>query len=86
MLVREKMDTGVFAMVEIGSFLPKDHFLRKIDAAVDFSRLYDMVAPLYCEDNGRPDIALRRRRYLRCSHGFWTKRQRPHIFLPRLYL
>ena len=30
--------------------------LRKIDAAVDFTRLYEMVEPLYCEDNGRPSI------------------------------
>ena len=30
--------------------------LRKIDTAVDFTRLYEMVEPLYCEDNGRPSI------------------------------
>ena len=30
--------------------------LRKIDAAVDFTQLYEMVEPLYCVDNGRPSI------------------------------
>ena len=30
--------------------------LRRIDAAVDFNRLYEMVEPLYCEDNRRPNI------------------------------
>lgn len=33
---------------------PKDHLLRKIDAAVDCTRIYDLVADMYCEVNGRP--------------------------------
>ena len=33
---------------------PKDHLLRKIDAAVDFTHIYELVEDLYCEDNGRP--------------------------------
>ena len=36
--------------------VPKDHFLRKVDRAVDFSFIYDLCAPLYCADNGRPAI------------------------------
>ena len=56
MLVRGKMDRGVFEMVEIGSLVPQDHLLRKIDAAVDFNHLYDIVEPLYCENEGRPSI------------------------------
>ena len=34
--------------------VPKDHLLRKIDAAVDFTYIYSLVEDLYCEDNGRP--------------------------------
>ena len=34
--------------------VPEDHFLRKVDRAVDFSFIYDLCAPLYCADNGRP--------------------------------
>lgn len=34
--------------------VPKDHLLRKIDAAVDFTHIYDLVEALYCENNGRP--------------------------------
>ena len=30
--------------------------MRKIDEAVDFNRLYEMVEPLYSEDNGRPSV------------------------------
>ena len=34
----------------IDQLVPKEHLLRKIDAAVDFTQLYEMVEPLYCED------------------------------------
>ena len=34
--------------------VPENHFLRKVDRAVDFSFIYDLCAPLYCADNGRP--------------------------------
>ena len=34
--------------------VPKDHLLRKIDAAVNFTHIYELVEDLYCEDNGRP--------------------------------
>ena len=56
MLVKEKMDRGIFEMVEIVGLVPQNHLLRKIDAAVDFNRLYEMVEPLYSEDNGRPSV------------------------------
>ena len=36
--------------------VPKEHLLRKIDAAVNFQRLYEIVGDLYCKDNGRPSI------------------------------
>ena len=55
MLERGKMDRGVLEIVDTESLVPKDHLLRKIDAAVDFNRLYEMVEPLYSEDNGRPE-------------------------------
>ena len=56
MLERGKMDRDVVEIVGIDSLVPKDHLLRKIDQAVDFNRLYEMVEPLYCADNGRPSI------------------------------
>lgn len=31
--------------------VPKDHLLRKIDAAIDFTHIYKIVRDLYCEDN-----------------------------------
>ena len=56
MLERGKMERGVFEIVDTESLVPQEHLLRKIDAAVDFTRIYDMVEPLYCLDNGRPSI------------------------------
>ena len=56
MLERGKMDRNVIEMVEIDGLVPEGHLLRKIDKAVDFNRLYEMVEPLYCEDNGRPSV------------------------------
>ncbi len=56
MLERGKLDRGVVEIVGTESLVPKEHLLRKIDATVDFNRIYEMVEPLYSEDNGRPSI------------------------------
>jgi transposase len=42
--------------VSIDALVPKDHLLRKIERAVDFSFIREKVACLYCPDNGRPAI------------------------------
>jgi Transposase and inactivated derivatives len=56
MLNRGKMDRGIVEMVDTESLVPKNHLLRKVDAAIDWNRLYEMVEMLYCEDNGRPSV------------------------------
>ena len=56
MLERGKKDREQVEFVVIDELVPREHLLRKIDAAVDFERLYEMVEPLYSEDNGRPSI------------------------------
>lgn len=43
-------------MVTIEELVPKDHLLRKVDAVIDFSFIHDLVAELYCSDNGRPPL------------------------------
>lgn len=50
------MERGIFEIVDTESLVPANHLLRKIDAAVDFNEIYDMVEPLYCTDNGRPSV------------------------------
>ena len=56
MLERGKMERGVFEIIDTESLMPQEHLLRKIDAAVDFDKIYDMVEPMYCQDTGRPGV------------------------------
>lgn len=56
MLKREKQERGIVEFVDTESLVPEDHLLRKMDRAVDFGKLYEIVEPLYSEDGGRPSI------------------------------
>ena len=56
MLERGKDERGVIEMVDAESLVPAEHVLRQVDAAVDFERLYEIVEPLYSEDEGRRSI------------------------------
>jgi len=51
---REKQQKLDIVILE--QLVPKDHLLRRIDEAVDFSFIHELCAPLYCVDNGRPAI------------------------------
>ena len=39
------MERGVFEIVDTESLVPANHLLRKIDAAVDFGKIYAEVPP-----------------------------------------
>lgn len=54
MLTKEREQRQAVEMLCTDMLVPRDHLLRKIDAAVDFTHIYDLVSGLYCEDNGRP--------------------------------
>ena len=56
MLKKDRKERDQLEFVSIEALVPKDHLLRKIDAAVDFNKIYDFVEDLYCPDNGRPSI------------------------------
>jgi len=56
MLKRQTAQQTELEMVTIESLVPSDHLLRKIDKVMDFSFIFDRVAGLYCEDNGRPPL------------------------------
>ena len=51
---RETEQRQAIEMLCTDMLVPKGHLLRKIDAAVDFTHIYELVEDLYCEDNGRP--------------------------------
>ena len=56
MLETGQMNRNSVEMVNIDMLVPKDHLLRKIDAAIDFTKIYEFVKDLYSEDIGRPSI------------------------------
>lgn len=43
-------------MLSLEQLVPKEHLVRKIDAAIDFKFIYELVEDLYSEDKGRPSI------------------------------
>lgn len=45
-----------FEITSIDQLVPKDHLVRKIDACIDFSFIYDLVKDLYSTETGRPSI------------------------------
>ena len=56
MLKKYHNQRNVIEFVSLDAMVPEDHLLRKIDATINFDRIYDFVKDLYCEDNGRPSV------------------------------
>lgn len=56
MLKKESVNRKNVEIFCVDAFVPEDHILRKIERALDFSKIYDIVGELYCTDNGRPSI------------------------------
>lgn len=56
MITKKNNTTDQIQMVSIEQLVPQDHLLRKVDAAIDFNFIYDLVEEKYCSDNGRPSI------------------------------
>ena len=43
-------------IISLDELVPAEHIVRKIEAAIDWSFIYGMVAESYCEHNGRPSL------------------------------
>ena len=56
MLSENRAERNQMEFFCIDSFVPEDHLLRKIDDAVDFGKIYEIVGDLYCRNNGRPSV------------------------------
>ena len=56
MLKRQRDNRGEIKILDIEALIPNRHVLRKIDKVVDWSKVYELTGPYYCEDNGRPSI------------------------------
>ena len=49
-------DPKAETVISLDSFVPKDHFLRKVDRALDLSFVGELTAPCYADGLGRPSI------------------------------
>ena len=58
MLNKNEENRKALEIVNLDDLVPTEHLLRKIDAVVNFDRIYELVEDLYCPDNGRPSIDL----------------------------
>lgn len=56
MFKKADLKRDVVEVVNTDTLVPKDHLLRCIDQAIDFTCVYDFVEGLYCPDNGRPGV------------------------------
>ena len=56
MLTSENKKRNQIQMFCIDDLVPRDHMLRKIENAIDWSFIYDLVKDRYSEDKGRPSI------------------------------
>ena len=56
MLEKIKQNNQNYEIISIKELVPKDHLLKKIEKAIDFSELYAFVEDKYSKDLGRPSI------------------------------
>ena len=53
---RQSSQRELFSTIDLESFIPRDHLLRKVDRIVDLDFLYGLTEALYSSDQGRPSI------------------------------
>jgi transposase len=53
---RERNQEQMMLLPPLESFIPPDHYLRKLNRVLDLSFVHEAVEDLYCQDNGRPSI------------------------------
>jgi transposase len=51
---REKVEMMLLPPLE--TFIPEDHYLRRLDRVLDLSFVHEAVREHYCQNNGRPSI------------------------------
>lgn len=56
MLGRNRSEPTLFQYVNVEELVPKNHFLRKVDAVLDLSFVREAVAECYSASRGRPSV------------------------------
>lgn len=81
MIARNKQQRIQIKMLCTKDCVPQEHLLRKIDAAVDFNKIYNFVEDLYCTDNGRRSV----NEYgISLVLGIWIKQDNSSLFSHKL--
>jgi transposase len=53
---KTKESRGQVSIISLEDLVPKDHLVRQLDAALDFSFVYEALSECYSPDFGRPSI------------------------------
>ncbi|AOM10383.1 hypothetical protein BTI247_45440 [Bacillus thuringiensis Bt18247] len=56
MMGKQKNHREERVTISVEELVPKNHFLRTIEANIDFQFIEERLRPYYCENNGRPSI------------------------------
>ena len=57
MMTREsRKNREQIQIISLDDLVPKDHLVRKLEAALDWNFIYEMVAEKYSEDSGGPSV------------------------------
>lgn len=80
MFHKEKPDYNrhQYGFYTLDQLVPEDHFLRKIEAVINFNFFYDLVEDTYSCDNGRPSldpVMLIKIPLIQCFYGIRSMRQ-----------
>jgi transposase len=78
MLNRNPDRRSEIEFVSLDVMVPAEHLLRKVDKIVDFSHIYELTRPYYCEDFGRPaadPVVLVKMAFIQHIYGIKSLRQ-----------
>lgn len=53
---RERTQQEMMLLPPLESFIPQDHYLRRLNKVLDLSFVHEAVRDRYCQDNGRPSV------------------------------
>jgi len=53
---RERSQQAMTLLPPLESFIPRDHYLRRLNRVLDLGFVHEAVRDRYCQDNGRPSI------------------------------
>ena len=56
MLKKKEEAREQIEFISLEMMIPQDHLLRKIENAINFDKIYEIVEPLYSEKKGRPSV------------------------------